>query len=116
MKLKNQNLVSINIPRFVIPEEFAEKYIMSVNKFCCDLRNNLIEDHIENNMDIGEFDNVYTGGDFYPVFYKKTTLEGTGNLCVPEIENIPKYVEAPNKYILDRDAMLKLFKDSEVQE
>lgn len=116
MKLKNQNLVSINIPKFVVPEEFAEKYIMSVNKFCCDLRNNLIEDYIDNNMDIGEFDNVYTEGNFYPVFYKKTTLEGTGNLCVPEIENIPKYVEAPNKYVLDRYAILKLFEDSEVEE
>lgn len=116
MELKNQNLVSINIPRFVIPEEFADEYILFVNKFCCDLRNKLIMDHFDNNMDIGEFDNVYTEGNFYPVFYKKTNLEGTGTLCIPEIENIPKYVQTSNKYVLDRDAMLKLFKDSEVQE
>lgn len=116
MEIKNQNLVSIDIPKFVVPEEFAQYYIMFVNKFCSDLRNKLIEDHVDNDMDIGEIDNVYSGGKFYHIFYKKTNLEGTGALCVPQVQNISRYVEAPNKYVLDRDAMLKLFKDSEVQE
>lgn len=116
MEIKNQNLVSINIPRFVVPEEYAQCYIIFVNKFCCELRNRLIEDHADNNMDIGGFDNVYTGGEFYPVFYKQTTLEGTGALCVPEVEYIPKYVEATNKYVLDRDAIVELFEDCGVQE
>lgn len=99
----------------MVPEEFAEEYIMFVNRFCCDLRNKLIENHIEDKMELGEYDNVYSDGEFYPVFYKKTNLEGAGALCVPEIENISKYVETSNKCI-SREAMLKLFKDDEVEE
>lgn len=115
MELKKDNLVVIDIPRFAIPEEFAETYVTVVNKFCSDLRISMIKDW-QDGMSIGDFDTVYANSNFYPVFYKRTNYEGIGNIITPQIQNISKYIENEQDVCIDRNKIVSLFGERDEDE
>lgn len=115
MKLKKDNLVVINIPRFAIPEEFAETYVTVVNKFCSDLRISMIQDW-QDGMSIGDFDTMYANNNFYPIFYKRTNYEGIGSIITPQIQNISKYIEHESGLCIDRGKIVSLFEENNEEE
>lgn len=115
MQLKKDNLVVISMPRFVIPEEFAETYVTVVNKFCSDLRISMIQDW-QDGMSIGNFDDVYINSNFYPLFYKRTSYDGIETIIIPRIQSISKYIEIEQGICIDRNKIVSLFNESKENE
>ena len=84
---KDNPVVVIDIPRFCVPVEDAEHYIMLANKFWNDIKNTMVEGSVRL-----EYDNHYTNGDFIPTVKKVKSYTGVLNKVV-DVEQLDKYVE-----------------------
>lgn len=102
MQIINDNpVVVINIPRFCVPAEQADEFVMMANKFYNDVKNTMIQRDEANRL---EYDNHYTKGEFIPTVIKKNTYTDilTSNV---EVEQLDKYIEISQdeKYVNSAD-------------
>ena len=91
VKMNEEQLVSIELPRLVVKKADAEYYLQVFNKFASDIRNCLVTDLVEDEH-IFDFNNSYINGSFIPVVEYKTSFSGILNNFIPQVNQLDKFV------------------------
>ena len=119
IKLKEENLVVIEMPKIVVPEHLAEHYLKFINKVCSDLTNYQVTDFCDDDV-VYKIENVYGNGKLYPVACKRTNFEDILNIYRPNVTQYDKFVELESdSYYSYKDEIVKLYEqilEPDVQE
>ena len=111
---KDNPVVVIDIPRFCVPVEDAEHYILIANKMWNDIKNTMISNSIRL-----EYDFHFVQGEYIPIILKDNSYTGILNEVV-RVKQVDKYVEIdPEEECIDRTKIYELWHpevENEVQE